>query len=208
MTTIAIARVYQQSFHTRPNITLAITGGCLNALGDAVAQVTQKLSGKRLDDNYSGYDVPRTLRYFCYGVAISPLIGRWNHFLEYRFPLRAFRTPRKSKRASLRALSKRVACDQVLMAPVGLCAFLGAMGLMEGRPLAQIREKYTDLFLPALVTNWKIWPIAQLINFRYMPLPYRVPFQSACGVFWTLYLSLLNSAEGQRQDRNALGRIQ
>lgn len=34
---------------------------------------------------------------------------------------------------------------------------------------------------------------AQLINFRYMPLPYRVPFQSTCGVFWTLYLSIVNS---------------
>ena len=33
----------------------------------------------------------------------------------------------------------------------------------------------------------------QLINFRYMPLPYRVPFQSTCGVFWTLYLSIANS---------------
>lgn len=28
-----------------------------------------------------------------------------------------------------------------------------------------------------------------------MPLPYRVPFQSTCGVFWTLYLSLLNSRQ-------------
>lgn len=26
-----------------------------------------------------------------------------------------------------------------------------------------------------------------------MPLPYRVPFQSTCGVFWTLYLSIANS---------------
>ena len=33
----------------------------------------------------------------------------------------------------------------------------------------------------------------QLINFRFMPLAYRVPFQSTCGVFWTLYLSLLNA---------------
>jgi len=27
-----------------------------------------------------------------------------------------------------------------------------------------------------------------------MPLPYRVPFAQTCGVFWTLYLSILNSA--------------
>lgn len=73
-----------------------------------------------------------------------------------------------------------------------LAAFIGVMGTMEGRSPPQIRQKYADLYKPALITNWQVWPIAQLINFRFMPLPYRVPFQSACGVFWTLYLSLIN----------------
>lgn len=34
-----------------------------------------------------------------------------------------------------------------------------------------------------------------------MPFPYRVPFAQACGVFWTLYLSILNSEEDEMQDR-------
>jgi hypothetical protein len=34
-----------------------------------------------------------------------------------------------------------------------------------------------------------------------MPLPYRVPFQSTMGVFWTLYLSILNSKEDDAQDK-------
>jgi hypothetical protein len=38
------------------------------------------------------------------------------------------------------------------------------------------------------------------VNFRYMPLPYRVPFQSTCGVFWTLYLSILNSRKDKEQN--------
>ena len=38
---LTIARAYQHSFESHPNTTLAITGGCLNALGDAVAQVSQ-----------------------------------------------------------------------------------------------------------------------------------------------------------------------
>ena len=83
------------------------------------------------------------------------------------------------------------------------------MGIMERRSASQIREKYADMFAPALLTNWKVWPIAQvssrtlsverqlnfsqMINFRYMPLPFRIPFQSGCGVFWTLYLSILNA---------------
>ena len=43
MASIALARVYQQSFDTHPYTTLALTNGCLNALGDIVAQMTQNL---------------------------------------------------------------------------------------------------------------------------------------------------------------------
>ncbi|KAF8898366.1 hypothetical protein BD779DRAFT_1666232 [Infundibulicybe gibba] len=198
MASLTLARAYQQSFDTHPNATLAITGGCLNALGDMVAQMTQNFDTKE-HEIHPRYDLTRTLRFFCFGITISPLIGRWNHFLEHRFPLRSIPG---SNRVSIRALSKRVACDQLVMAPIGLGLFLGSMGLMEGRSAGQIKEKYTDLFKPALLTNWKVWPVAQLINFRYMPLPYRVPFQSSCGVFWTLYLSLLNAKEDQKQDIN------
>jgi len=85
------------------------------------------------------------------------------------------------------------------MAPIGLLVFIGSMGIMEGCSVDQIREKYGDMYIPALFANWRVWPLAQLINFRYMPLPYRVPFQSTCGVLWTIYLSILNSQEDQKQ---------
>ena len=41
MAALTLVRAYQHSFDSHPNTTLAITGGCLNALGDVVAQVTQ-----------------------------------------------------------------------------------------------------------------------------------------------------------------------
>jgi protein Mpv17 len=43
MASVTLARAYQHSFETRPNVTLAITGGALSALGDAVAQTSQRL---------------------------------------------------------------------------------------------------------------------------------------------------------------------
>ncbi|KAF5377466.1 hypothetical protein D9615_005178 [Tricholomella constricta] len=195
MATLTLARAYQHSFDTHPNITLALTGGCLNSLGDVVAQVTEKTLGK--SDVYRPYDLPRTLRFFFFGFTVSPFLGRWNTILERWFPLRTI--PGSSK-VSIKALSKRVACDQLILAPIGLGVFLGSMGIMERRTLPQIKEKLADLYKPAVLANWKVWPIAQLINFRYMPLPYRVPFQSGCGVFWTLYLSLLNAREDEKQD--------
>ncbi|KAI5991511.1 hypothetical protein EDD15DRAFT_1089806 [Pisolithus albus] len=214
MTSLTITRAYQHFFDTHPNGTLALTGGVLNAVGDIVAQVSQNTLPED-QQRRPGWDAARTLRFFCFGFGISPLLGRWNVVLERRFPL----CRRRSHKVNLGALSKRVAADQLLMAPFGvsdyglrlpvlcidtpyhqLVLFIGCMGAMEGRDLAQIRERYSDMYTTALLANWKVWPMAQLVNFRYIPLPYRIPFQSTCGVFWTLYLSLLNAKEGEKQE--------
>ncbi|KAN0135557.1 protein sym1 [Lactarius tabidus] len=197
MSSIALARAYRQSFEAHPHCTLAIAGGALTALGDAVAQLSQYITISS-NDGKAGfhYDIPRTLRFFCFGAGISPVIGRWYRFLELKFPL----PTHGGKVTSLTALSKRVAVDQLVMAPIGLSIFIGSMGMMECRDAQHIRARFQDIYQPALLANWKIWPAAQFINFRFMPLPYRVPFQQTCGVFWTLYLSLLNSAESEKQD--------
>ncbi|TFL06416.1 hypothetical protein BDV98DRAFT_559374 [Pterulicium gracile] len=203
MAAIALAaRAYQQSFQTHPNTTLALTGGSLNALGDGVAQATQRMTFSRSEEHEDppAYDTIRTFRFFCFGFGMSPLIGRWNHFLEYRFPLRSLTSTNPGK-VSFSALTKRVVCDQIVAAPIGLGLFLTSMGLMEGRSPQQIKQKFTDLYTTAIITNWQVWPIAQFVNFRFMPLAYRVPFQSTCGVFWTLYLSIINSKEDKKQDR-------
>ncbi|KAH9487139.1 Protein SYM1 [Psilocybe cubensis] len=205
MAALTLARAYQHSFDTHPYSTLAVTGGCLNALGDVVAQVAQRTVGRGEKEDVPKYDVTRTARFFAYGVMISPFMGRWNLFLERRFPLRAIKGTNK---VSLNALGKRVAADQLFMAPLGLAIFLSSMGIMEGRSPRQIGNRFKDLYSTALIANWRVWPLAQLINFRYMPLPYRVPFSQACGVFWTLYLSILNSEEDVRQDKELADRRQ
>ncbi|KAI0786034.1 hypothetical protein C8Q75DRAFT_299481 [Abortiporus biennis] len=195
MASVALARAYQQSFDSHPYGTLAVTNGALNALGDTVAQLTENLQPQQARNERRPYDFVRTLRFFAFGFGMGPLIGRWNFFLERHFPLR-----RSTGNVSIPQLTKRVASDQLFMAPIGLALFLGSMGIMEGRDVPHIRGKYNDLYVPLLITNWQVWPIAQLINFRFMPLAYRIPFQSTCGVFWTLYLSIANSREAKHQD--------
>ncbi|KAI0762617.1 hypothetical protein C8Q74DRAFT_1207785 [Fomes fomentarius] len=200
MANVALARAYQQSFEARPYYTLAITNGALSAVGDVVAQFTQRFRQEENRRHDSGYDVLRTMRFFAFGFGMGALIGRWNFFLERNFPLRPSGANNQGK-VSLHALARRVGADQLFMAPIGLVLFIGSMGIMEGRDAKHIGQRYKDLYKPVLLANWQVWPVAQLINFRYMPLPYRVPFQSTCGLFWTLYLSLLNAKESQLQER-------
>ncbi|CAD6892223.1 unnamed protein product [Tilletia controversa] len=98
-------------------------------------------------------------------------------------------------KVSIAALGKRVAIDQGLFAPFGLAMFVLSMGIMEGRSFSGIQEKFSEMYFPALIANWQLWPAVQLVNFRFVPLRYRVPFTSSIGILWTLYLSLLNTSK-------------
>jgi len=50
------------------------------------------------------------------GASLGPAIGRWNRYLEVKFPLRT----RREGATSFAALFKRVAVDQIVMAPIGV----------------------------------------------------------------------------------------
>ncbi|KDN38266.1 hypothetical protein K437DRAFT_211251, partial [Tilletiaria anomala UBC 951] len=137
------------------------------------------------------YDPIRSVRFFAFNVTMVPLLDKWNKFIEYRFPLYPAGVSTAGK-ASMVALAKRVAVDQLGFAPFGLFMFVSVMGTFEGRDIEGVKQKFKDMYFPALLANWQVWPLVQAVNFRFMPLRYRVPFTSSIGVLWTIYLSLLN----------------
>ncbi|MBM6385839.1 MAG: Mpv17/PMP22 family protein [Paenibacillus sp.] len=93
---------------------------------------------------------------------------------------------------------KRMLTDQLLFAPAGLVVFFTAMGLAEGG-WENVKEKFQDAYMPALIANYKVWPAVQFINFKFMPLQYRLPFVSSLGIVWNAYLSWLNNASKQEE---------
>jgi hypothetical protein len=44
-----------------------------------------------------------------------------------------------------------------------------------------------------MVTNWKIWPAATLVNLMFVPIQYRVLFANFIGLFWNMYLSFITN---------------
>jgi protein Mpv17 len=118
---LALARIYQQSFDSHPHLTLAAVNGGLSAIGDAVAQLAQitlRPPEQRAKDDHtqtslmSKYDPQRTARFFVFGLGMGPIIGRWNKFLEFQFPLK--KSPQQTN-IDMGALAKRVLCDQLCM---------------------------------------------------------------------------------------------
>ncbi|XAO21957.1 hypothetical protein I312_100718 [Cryptococcus bacillisporus CA1280] len=210
----SLGRLYNTNFDRRPVATLVVTNGVLNTIADVLAQCsTIVMHNPTPQTPTPTYDPYRTLRFAVFGMGMGPIIGRWMRFLERAIPIPAkasLGTAGKGAGGILTGpagasagvgkasgegiqLVKRVVADQTVMAPIGLVIFVGSMGVMEGHTVEEIKEKFQDIYVPAILANWKIWPIIQGINFKLMPIQYRVPFQSTCGIAWTLYLSLLNA---------------
>ncbi|CAG8620787.1 4630_t:CDS:2 [Acaulospora morrowiae] len=167
--------------------------------------IPDKVSPKA--DSSNKFDLLRLGRFASYGFMIAPVLHTWFSFLDKKFPLPtgvspisdSIKTKTKANNPiisqTMKAVFKRVAVDQIVFAPFGLFLFFGVIGILERRDIISIKHKFEESYIPALKANYTVWPLAQIINFRFLSLKYRIPFLSTVGIFWTCYLSLLNSED-------------
>jgi len=45
--------------------------------------------------------------------------------------------------------------------------------------------------LPLIVNSYKIWPVASIVNFVFVPVERRIVFLSCVALVWNIYLSLI-----------------
>ena len=70
-----------------------------------------------------------------------------------------------------RTIAARVACDQLIFAPINMGFFLSTMAYLEGN---SVKERLDKAYVPGLTKNFMIWPWVQGVNFKYVPLEHRV----------------------------------
>ncbi|CAN0826288.1 Protein sym-1 [Linum grandiflorum] len=91
---------------------------------------------------------------------------------------------------SLRFVGVKVAIDGFLFGPLDLLLFFTYMGIVAGKSVPQIREEVRRDFLPAFMMEGGVWPIVQVINFRFVPVQYQLLyvnlfcFLDSCFLSW------------------------
>ncbi|KAL7798878.1 hypothetical protein V8C43DRAFT_313762 [Trichoderma afarasin] len=70
-------------------------------------------------------------------------------------------------------------------------AFLVIMGVLKGQPIAQISSNIKAETIPIIIAGYKIWPIASIVSFSFVPVHRRIVFLSFIGLLWGIYLSLV-----------------
>ena len=90
----------------------------------------------------------------------------------------------------VRAVNK-MAIDQALFVPCCQILFYSGNSILEnprGQPQAAI-SKLRECLPISLATNYAVWPVLQIINFKFVPLDYQVLYLSVGLFFWNIFLS-------------------
>lgn len=97
---------------------------------------------------------------------------------------------------SMRFVAMKVGLDSIIFGPVDLFVFFTYMGFASGKNVSQVKEDVKRDFLPALVVEGGIWPIVQVINFRFVPVRYQLLYVNLFCLLDSCFLSWLD----QQQD--------
>ncbi|CAL5229356.1 g12667 [Coccomyxa viridis] len=129
------------------------------------------------------------LGHVAFGVTLDGPIGHvWYTLLDGKvFP---------NEPTSNRAVVCKMLLDQLLWAPFFSCVFFVFTNVLAGHPEAVLPSIQAKL-LPMMIANFAVWPIAHLINFKFIPSQQRILYINCCQILWSAYLSNL-SAGGRK----------
>jgi len=127
----------------------------------------------------SQWNVLRTFRLSLFGSCVWAFCTYyWFRFLEEIFPGEGFKV----------AL-QRMILDQSVYAPCVIFTLFIVIGLLEGLSFQQLFIKTKSGFIPTLLSNWILWPIAQLVIQGIIPLKQRIIVANLINIPWTAYLA-------------------
>ena len=135
------------------------------AVGDVLAQVfiqEKQPSAGGGGGGGGGFDVPRFLRLTSFGFFVHGSSSHWfyGHLDEF------------ISGSSMVDVVSKVLIDQVFWNPCFSVMFFGYIGLLEMKGLRNVAGKFRNEFVTSVTGSWTVWPLAHLVNFRFVPVGY------------------------------------
>ena len=175
-------------FANHPKFSIACTGFVTFSLGDVIAQ--------KLESGNKVLDLKRSMKVGVLGFVMNGMfLTRWFDYLD-----RVVGTCMHTKANVV----IKVIADQLVYAPLAIMAYFSyATATLSKSPNgadSAFLSKMVDDFWPTFAADCTIWPVANVVNFRYVPLMYRASFTSFVALIWQTYLSVVAYAEGEQPE--------
>jgi len=171
---------YLEQLEKNPVVTKALTAAFTSVVSDILAQY---LLGAPLTNlNWTSIR-----NQFLIGLFIrGPCVHYWFLALEEIFARLGYSSKKAAN--SFPVVLAKVFLDQATFSPLFNLLYFYVIGMLEGRSLPYIHDKISREFLMVMMMNYKVWPLVNILNFKYVPANLRVLFGNIIGIFWTAYV--------------------
>ena len=86
-----------------------------------------------------------------------------------------------------KTIVSKMLLDQLIWSPINTIIFYAALATMEGNGLA-IPAILHDKLVSTVVAGYMLWPLAHLINFKFVRPQDRLLYINVVNLFWSIYL--------------------
>ncbi|XP_050504533.1 mpv17-like protein isoform X1 [Diabrotica virgifera virgifera] len=171
---MAFLKIVEQVFKNPLLVSQAFQVSGLLVTGDLIGQVF--INKKKFRE----VDYIRTVRV---GVLGATIIGTT---VSSFFKILALTVDEKNKYVGI----KKMLIDQLIFVPfIFLPLFMISVNVyVNCNSWKQTKEEMKNKYFSILLTNYKIWPLVQTLNFSYVPIPYQVFVTQSVAVLWNTYL--------------------
>ncbi|KAH8287145.1 hypothetical protein KR054_003831 [Drosophila jambulina] len=109
------------------------------------------------------FESTRTAHMAISGVTVGVICHYWYKMLDRRMPGR-----------SMRVVAKKIVLDQLICSPIYISAFFVTLGLLERKDTHEVWEEIKEKAWKLYAAEWTVWPVAQFVNFYWIPTHYRI----------------------------------
>ncbi|KAJ8751697.1 hypothetical protein K2173_025863 [Erythroxylum novogranatense] len=187
---------YQKCLSAHPVKTQMISSGLIWGLGDIAAQsVTHYTIRKDLiiqdEEQNPKINWRRVATTSLFGLGFVGPVGHfWYEGLDRYIKSRVLLRPN-----SLQFVASKVAIDCLVFGPFDLLIFFTYMGFSSGKSIRQIKEDVKRDFLPAFLLEGGMWPVVQVVNFRFVPVRYQLLYVNFFCLLDSCFLSWFEQQE-------------
>ncbi|KAL1605239.1 hypothetical protein SLS60_004783 [Paraconiothyrium brasiliense] len=190
---------------------LSLTIGCASNI------IAQRLKAY-MEDVPFAFDYTLFYQLTAMGLITTPINYYWQKWLEYMFPgeklVNRTRTSGDAEKGTFirddgedkratdeevyvrswgNVVKKTIADSMTGGALLNTTMFLVLLGLMQGKTAAQIGKNIREEELNIIWNSYKVWPLANMVSFAYVPVERRIVFLSFFGLLWNVYMTLVAS---------------
>ncbi|CAI2377743.1 unnamed protein product [Moneuplotes crassus] len=175
---------YDATLRRRPLLTRMVTTFIITGAADFSSQLIKKYRSEREENEL--YPIFSLKYATCCGMINAP----WMHFYY------TLLIDRVVPGTGTIVLLIKLACDTFLYSPAFCHYMCFLIAKLNGSTNKEAKRKMRENYWLTQVLSWKIWPIASLINYAFLPVRYRVLFLNMASFLWAILFCFKNSNPG------------